>query len=73
MAVLEPQLGLEPELDLLGLVERLAVLVEAQVGRDEVADLGPALELGDELGVPLEERLELGVDVGLGDRLDRAA
>ena len=58
-AVLEPQLGLEPELDLLGLVERLAVLVERQVGGDEVAELGAPFELGHELGVALEELLEL--------------
>ncbi len=72
VAVLEPQLGLEAELELLGLVEDHAVLVEGQVGRDEVAQLGPALELRHELGVPFEERLHLGLDVGVADLLDRA-
>ena len=47
------------------------VAVEAQVGRDEVAELGAPFELGHDLGVPFEEPLELRVDVGLGDRLDR--
>ena len=54
-AVLEPQLRLEPELDLLGLVSVCAVAVEREVGRDEVAELGPTFELGHELGVALEE------------------
>ncbi len=71
-AVLEPEFRLEPELDFLGLVIGHAAEVERQVCGDEVADLGPALELRHELGVTLLERLDLGVDIGLGDRLDRA-
>ena len=42
----------------------LAVALEAEVGRHEVADLGAPFELGDELGVALEEAIQLGVDVG---------
>ena len=51
-AVLEPQLGLEPELDLLDLVEHAAVrAVEHQVGRDVIAQLRGPLELGHDLAV----------------------
>ena len=68
--ILEPQFGLEPELDFLDLVERLAVAMEPEVGRHVVADLGPPLQLGDELGVPLQEPRELVVHVGFAQRLD---
>ena len=72
-AVAEPQLRLEPELDLLDLVEHAAVRAEEhQVGRDEVAQLRGPLELGHDLAVPLEVLAEIGLDVGVADRPDRA-
>ena len=72
--VLEPQLGLEPELDLLDLVEDARRRAdERQVGRQVVADPRRPFELGDDLGVPLQEPRELGLDVRLADRLAPAA
>ena len=69
-AVLEPQLGLEPELDLLGLVQADAVLVEGEVGRDVVADRRAAFELRHELGVAFQEGPHLDLDVGVADDAD---
>ena len=72
-AVAEPQLRLEAELDLLDLVEHAAVRAEEhQVGRDVVAQLRGPLELGHDLAVPLEVLAEIGLDIRVGDRPDRA-
>ncbi len=42
-----------------------------QVGRDVIADLRGAFELGHDLPVPLQESIELVVDVLLGELRDR--
>ena len=70
-AVLEPQFGLKTELDFLGFVQCLAFVVEAEVGRDEIADLGSAFKLGHHLRIAFKEPDQLALDVGVGDGLDR--
>ena len=71
-AVLEPKLRLQAKLDLLELVQRLAVRAEeSEVGREIVAELGGPFELGHDLAVALEKPRELLVDVLVGQLGDR--
>src|SRR5208337_4926413 len=72
MTVLEPKFRLQPELDLLDLVEHATVgLQKREVGREIIADPGCPLELGNDLRIALEEAPESDFHILVANRPDR--